>query len=311
MTGAGSATVAFAEEPSFLTAPSDPTYVRPGRNPQVGEANLQRQLQRMRVEDEPEAVDSLAGNLEGAFSITYSMSADTHGSIRDLVFNDGGAGFVHGHANSSRWYLGVEYLDSPTTTATAERVLQGCIPLNYDISFNQGTNTIRESLSMGYADEERNTSITPGSITGPTDDSDVAFHGLDLQIDGVSVQKLQQATLSFSGPLYRFQRGTDPRPLDAILAAPSKSLQTTATFGDQGTDHLELAYGSSSGASSTQDRLDNVAATATFDVEGTTVASYSLPKVKPTQYGWSDLVNPDTDLTEPVQWHVNGQIQVS
>lgn len=316
MTGAGAATVAFGKETEFLGSLEDadsdgtPEYYLPGRNVTVQDASLQNQLQRMREPHTAEAVDSLAGALDGAVAVEYAMSADTHGHVRDLVFNDAGTGFTTGHAQTSRWYLGVEYLESTTATATAERVLKGVIPLRYVITYNRDSNTVRETLTLGYANEDKNTAVTPGTITGPTDGNDVPFHGVTLDIDATTVQKLQSATLTFDGPLARFHTGPSRTPIDAVAGAPQVSLETEAIFGSQGTSHLELAYGST-GATTTQDQLSNVAGSLAFDVAGATVATYTLPKLKPDRYEWSDLVSEGSDLTEPINWHVNGEVSIA
>lgn len=306
MTGGGSSTVAFVKESSFQTEPGTPTYYLPGRNVTVDEANLQNTLQRLREPDTAEAVDSLSGNLEGAFSASWAMSADTHADVRDIVFNDAGGGFTSGLATTSSWYLGLDYIDG-TSTSTVERNLTGCIPLEYSISYDQGTNTINESLTMGYADETKGTTITPSSISGPTDGSEVPFHGFTLDVDAATVNKLQSATLSFSN-IARFQRGTSRTPVDAIAATPQVTLDASAIYNTD--DYLELAYGAS-GSTSTQDNLTNVTGTVTLDSAGTTVATYSLPKLKPDNYDWSDLVNGDTDTTDPVTYHVNGGVSIS
>lgn len=306
MTGGGASSVAFVKEDEFDSVPADPTYYLPGRNPVINDLSLQNTLQRLREPDTAEAVDSLANRLEGAFGITYVMSNDVHGDIRDIVFNDDGDGFETGHAPTSSWYLGVEYLDSISTTATAERHLKACIPLEYSIAYNEGE-PIRETLTMGYADEEKNTTLTPDTITGPDDGGDVPFHGADLQVDGATVAKLQTATLQFAN-LYRFHRGASRTPVDAVLAAPEATLEASAIYGQD--DYLELAYGAS-GDSSPQDQLSSVSGSLAFDVDGSTVATYTLPKLKPDTYQWSDLIAAETDLTDPVTYHVNGGISIS
>lgn len=308
MTGAGSSSVAFVKETSFDTLPGTPTYYLPGRNISARELSLDNVLQRMREPASEEAVDSLAGNLDGALGVDYAMSADTHTHVRDIVFNDGGGGFISGHATTSSWYTGVEYLDSISTTATAERHLKGCIPLEYSISYEQGTNTINESLTMGYTDEEFNTSLTPGTITGPTDGNDVPFHGTDLTVDSTGVgSRLQSATLSFQN-MYRFIRGTSRSATDATLANPETSLEMASVFNTS--DRLQQAYGGSS-ATSPQDQLANVTGSLAFNVAGSTVATYSLPKLKPANYDWDSLVSPDDDLTDPINYHVNGGVSIA
>lgn len=302
MTGAGSASLAFTKEDSFLSEPGTPTYYSPGRNPSVEEASLANQLQRMREAGQVEAAESLAGNLEGALTVSWAVSADTHSHVRDIVFNDAGGGFTSGVMNTSRWYLGIDYIGG-----TTERVAKGCAPLEYSLSYEDGRNTIRESVTFGYADEDSNASVTPSSVTGPTDGSDVPFHGYTLTVDGASVSKLQSATLTISN-ISRLQTGPSRTALDAVLAAPETSLEAAAIY--EGASALELAYGST-GATSPQDSVGSVAGELALDVDGTSVATYTLPKLQPDQYNWSDLINADTDLTDPVSYHVNGGISVA
>lgn len=308
MTGAGSAQVAFVKESSFNTLPGAPTYYLPGRNPVVNDLSLDNVLERLREPGTEEAVDSLAGLLDGAVSISYSMSNDVHGDVRDIVFNDSGTGFTSGHATTSSWYLGVEYLDTTTTTATAERHLKACIPLEYSITYEQGTNTISESLTMGYADEELNTSLTPGSITKPSDGNDAPFHGASLTVDSNTVNRLQSATLSFSN-ISRYITGPSRTPVDAVLAAPTTTLDAAAVYNTN--NYLELAYGSS-GATTIEDSINSVSGSLVFKTAGgTTIATYTLSELKPDSYQWSDLVDAETDLTDPVSYHVNGGITIS
>jgi len=309
MTGAGSASMAFVKEASFRTLPGTPTYYLPGRNPTIDELSLDNVLTRLRTPSNAEAVDSLAGNLEGSFAATWNMSADTHADVRDIVFNDGGSGFVSGLAPSSRWYLGAEYVDDTgTATDTVERELEGCIPLEYTITYQQDTNSIRESVTFGYADEVTNTSFTPSSITGPTDGSCVPFHGLSVDVDGVTVEDEQSLTLTYNN-ISRFQRGSSRTANNAVLAQPEGTLDITAIY--HGRKFQDLAYGGS-GVSTTQDTpLENVSGTLTFSSEGATVATFELPKLKPDTYDWDDLINADTDLTDPTTFHINDGVSIS
>jgi|GEM_PF-2491566 len=305
MTGAGSPTVAVVKEDGFRTLPGTPSYFLPGRNITFDEISLGNALQRMRSPTNEEAVDSIATNLEGALSASWVVSQDTHTNVRDLVFNDGGTGFTSGLANTSRWYLGLNY-STGGAVATVERELEGVIPLDYSIQYTQG-GVIRASMTMGYAAEGNATSITPGTISGPTDGGDVPFHGANFSIDTSAQTKLQSATLSFSN-LYRYHDGASRYPVDAVLAAPEVSLEATSTFSE--TDQLELAYGSS-GATSTEDSLTNVAGEVSFDVDGSTVATYTLPKMKCDTHNWNSLVDAESDAAEQTSWHANGGISVA
>lgn len=306
MTGAGSSSVAFVKETAFKTLPGTPTYYLPGRNPTAEEISITNALERMDIPQEPEAVESVAGLFDGAFTASWTMSADTHQHVRDIVFNDAGGGFKTGPATTSRWYLGTKYLSS-NSTSTYERELKGVIPLDYEIQYDVNTNTIRETLTAGYADEAGASSLTPGSITKPTGGSDVPFHGASLSVDAVTVEKLQSCTLSFSS-ISRFQNGPNRTPVDATLANPRTTLDATAIF--NGSEFTELAYGGA-GATSIQDRVDSVAGSLTFDAEGSTVATYTLPKLQVESGSWDSLVDAENDLTEPTTFHVNGGVSVN
>jgi hypothetical protein len=304
MTGAGSATAAFVKEDSFQTEPADPTYYLPGRNLTIEDIELQNLLERLRDPDAVEAIESIAGRIEGAFAANWAVSADTHEHVRDIVFNDAGTGFTSGAAATSAWYLGVDYL-----SGTAQRALSGVVPTEYSLSYDGDANTITASLTALYADETKATSITPTSITGPTNDSTVPFHGWSLDVDGATVQKLQSATLSVSN-IARYITGPERTPLDAVIAAPESSLSFNAVF--DGPDHIDLAYGGGgTSVSSTQDTVEAVPGTLTLSQGGSPVATYSLPQIKPDSYNWSDLVNGDNDLTEDVQAHVNGGLSIA
>jgi hypothetical protein len=196
---------------------------------------------------------------------------------------------------SAEWYTGVDYL-----TGTAERVLKGVVLTDASVQWGQGDN-VTVSVTGVYGDESLNTSITPSSISDAG--NPCPFHQASFSIDGVTQTKEQSATLTFS-PLARLQRGSDRQPVDAVLGPVDPTLTVEAIFTED--DQLELAYGSS-GATSPQDAVGGVSASATFgDTTGSTVLDYTLSGVTPASYSWSDLVNPDTDLTEPITFQING-----
>lgn len=302
MTGAGAATVAFVKESSFNTLPATPTYYQPGRNIQIQDIELSNALQNMRDPGSVEPSEAIAGRAEGAFQADWVMSLDTHDDVRDIIFNNAGGSFTNGVAATSHWYTGVDYLNG-----TAERVLGGVTPTGYEIRYDVNTNTIRESLTAVYADEDLNTTITPSSIVGPADGNDVPFHGLTLDINATTVKKLQSATLRWDN-IARLQYDAARNAVDAVIAAPTPALTTEAIFDDD--NHLQLAYGSTT-ATTTQASITAKSGTLTFDVGGTTVATYSLPECKPDTYNWSDLVNGENDLIEPITWNVTGGVTIT
>ncbi|SEW10297.1 phage tail tube protein [Natrinema salifodinae] len=309
MTGAGAATLAFAKEQTFMgdlvDSDSDgtPEYWKFGRDPTVTDLELDRALSNMSEGDQAEYVESIAGNLEGAFGVEAVVSSDVHSDVEDLVFNNAdGTGFTPGRAASGRVYTGIDYLDG-----TAERELVGCVPLDYSVSYQQGE-TVTYSLSMGYADENLNTSITPSSINGVTDGTSAAWHGVDLTIDGTTVAKLQEAELSISN-ISRFQRGASHIAEDAVLARPETELTVDAIF--TGPSRTELAYGSA-GATTTAARMNSVSGALDIAVDGASVSTYNLAKLKPTMHSWSDLITDgDTDTTDSTTFNVTGGVTVN
>ncbi len=305
---AGAATLAFGKEQTFMgslvdsDSDSNPDYWKFGRNATVTDLELDRALENLTEGDQAEYVESIAGNLEGAFAVEAVISSDVHSDVEDLVFNDAGTGFTPGRAASGRVYTGIDYLDG-----TAERELKGCIPLDYSVSYSQGE-TVTYSLSMAYADEELDTAITPSSINGVSDGTSAAFHGVTLTIDGATVAKLQEAELSISN-ISRFQRGADHVAVDAVLARPETELSVDAIF--SGPSRTELAYGST-GATTTSARMSSVAGSLEIAVDGTPVSTYNLAKLKPNTHSWNDLITDgDTDTTDSTSFNATGGITVA
>lgn len=309
MTGAGSATLAFGKESSFKGDVTDddssgnPSYYSFGRNPTVSDLSIDNQLERMVEAGVIESVEAVKQNFEGAFGIEATVNGATFDEVEKVVFNDGGGGFTTGRAQSMTVQAGVEYL-AGSGTSDKIRALKGVIPTSFEISYSQG-GMVTYSMTCLYADEEDGTS--PTDMTRPAGGEDAAFHDFALDIDGTAISKLQSATLSFSD-LYRYHRGTDPTPIDAVLARPETSLDATAIYDTE--DRTELAYGSS-GSTTPSDRLDSVSATVDISVGGSTVSTYDLPQVKPDSYSWDSLIDSGSDTTDPVSFLVSGGVTVS
>jgi hypothetical protein len=309
MTGAGSATtLAFGKEQSFKgnlvdsDSDSNPDYWAFGRNPTIEELDLQRQLTRLRDATSAEAVESLAQNLEGAVSIQAVVSADVHNDVHDIVFNDNGTEFTPGRSASARVFTGINYMDG-----TTDRELIGCIPLDYTISYEEG-DVVTYSLTMGYANEPGTpTSIDPANVTQVTDGSSVAGHGFSLSIDGGNVALLQSAELSISD-IARYQWGAAPVAEDAVIANPTTELQTEAIY--TGPSRTQLAYGAP-GATGPQDTMDSVTGEVEIATSGGSVATYSLPNLKPDSHSWNAVIDAESDTTDDTTFHVNGGITVA
>ena len=293
MTGAGSAApVAWAPEDSYLGGTSSPTYREPGANIQVERAELSRNLLEIVAPDDPETQAFLAQNLEGQLGVSFILKNDDY---HRLLFNDSFTGFTSGRVNSAEWYLGVDYLGG-----TTERQIKGWVPATATIEYNGTTEAVRVTLTGPYGDEESNTSITPGTVDRAGDE--VPGHGASLSINSTTITKLQTATVQLEN-ISRLQRGPDPRPLDAVQGNVSESIDMAAIY--EGPSQYELALGTP-GATSTQDSVDEVSGSISFDIGGSTVADYTFAGVAPDTYDWQDLANNDADLNESITFNARG-----
>lgn len=296
MTGAGSATVAYSLEDSFGTLPGTPVWKQPGENIQVGQASLDNALERARQPDDPRPDGSREGNLEGAFTVTFAMT-DTE--FHDLIFPDGsGLATEASLAPTATWYLSANTL----TDGTRERFLSRAAVESVSIDYEQGGD-VTVQLTIIYGDEPEvggSHGSAPGSIDQPSKDEIVRWHGMDWQIDGAVVDEVQSLSLECSG-LARFRRGQQREPTQAVVGAYTPSLTASATLQDD--TQISLAYGGSA-ATTPQTTIDETPATLAFDNPAGTLVTYNLSGLQPTNYDWSDLVSADTDVTEPVEYHV-------
>lgn len=294
MPGAGSATVAWVPEDSYLGGTTSPTYRVPGQNVRVNTAELNRNLLALVLPDEVEANDYIAQNFEGQLDVQFVMFDD---EFHRLVFNDGFTGFTNGLVNSAEWYLGADYIGG-----TTERQIQGWVPATATINYNGTTELVTVTLSGPYGDEVKNTSITPGTISD-SKGNEVPGHGAELQIDGSRVTKLQSATINLDG-ISRLQFDSNtPKPTEAVAGNVSETVELAATY--EGPTLYEYALGSAS-ATDIEDFIASHPATVTFDHDGTTIADYSFGTTKPNNYDWTDLVNNDADLNENVTFNATG-----
>jgi len=298
MTSAGSSTIAYAVEQSYLGGVGGaPTYRLPGRDIRVQDLSIDNALEPLRDPGDILPSEQLAQNFEGALELSWVLSGN---QFHELVFNDDtdssglNDSYTDGVFPSAEWYMGLDYVGG-----TAERVARGVIPTSWSVEYSQGSE-VEVSFTAVYGDEELSTSLTQGSITRETDA--VPGHGADLTIDSVGQTKLQSATLSVDS-VARLQRGPSRAPIAAVAGAAEVSLDTSAIF--SGPDQLESAYGSA-GATSPQALVGGVGGTLTFARDGTQVAQYNLSGLTPNDYAWDDLVNPDEDVTESVTFNATG-----
>lgn len=290
MTGAGSATVACRLEDEYLGGPAtEAEWFQPGLNITVGDLSVQNALERIRNPDDPTPIGSREGNFEGAANVSFTLAGDRW---HDLVFADGGTALPNDpmFAPSAEWYFGVDMIDDDDA-----RVPGGATVVDATINYQQGAD-VTVDLTIIYGDELDGV-IPPDTIDQPTEEDVYTHHGTDLDVDAVGQTLMQSASLSLSG-LARFRRGASRHPFDAVVGAIEPSLTTDATYTE--TDQLELAYG----GTTPDTTIDKADATLTFENGLGETLGYNLSGLQPTSYAWSDLVNPDTDLGESIDYHV-------
>jgi hypothetical protein len=305
MTGAGSGNLAFAQEDSFLGSVTGPTYYEPGHDPTITDLSLDRALSRQRFPDQVWGAESVPGNMEGAFTVAWTMDPTRQGDVHDAVFNSSGPyTLASGLAQTSRWFVGLDYVSGGSVT-TAERALKGCAPVDYTVTYQQGGD-LRNEITFIYADEETDTSLTPSSVNEATG-APARWHGMDLTVDGTTQVKEDAATLTLTN-MSRFERGSQHLPVDAVVGGANATLDLTAIFTE--TDQLELAYGGSTQTSTTA-TVDSVSGSLDLSAGGSSFATYSLDKLTPQGHTWQDVIAADSSATEQITFNVDGDPAVS
>lgn len=291
MTGAGSATVAWAPEDEYGEAadPEEDTWRQPGVDVEVGDASLENALERTRHPDDPTPARSREGQFEGALDISFSMTDD---HWHELVFADDGEALPTGSmaAPSSTWYLGADLVDG-----SEPRTPTGATVVDASINYNQGEDVTIE-LSLLFGDEPDDIG-EPATIEQPSASEVFTWHGVGLDIDNLGQELMQTATLSLSN-LARFRRGQSRHPFDAVVDAIEPSFSSDAILTER--DQLELAYG----GTTPSDTVDDVDGTFSLENGEAEMVEYVMKGMQPTSYSWNDLVNADEDLTESIEYHV-------
>jgi hypothetical protein len=295
----GAATVAFGLEDSFTgSVTGAPDYYEPGRNLTVDNLELRNVLQDIVVPDEPEPVESLAQDLEGAFGISGTFSQDVQTNLETAIFNDGGTAFAHGLAATSQWFLGVDHWSE-----TAERQLLGVTPTEWSVTYERG-NPPQWSGTFVYADERYNQSITPSTITEATEGSTVPSAGVEFTLDAETQAELQSLELTISDIAF-LERGPDRVALNAIIGQPTTTLNATVLF--RNSDNIDTAYGTSN-ATEPQTDPSSVTGSVSFDAAGGTATQYTFPRLDPESYTWGQLLTPNESFTEQLAFRVNGGV---
>lgn len=294
MTGAGSATAAYALEDNFGEGPgTDAIWRQPGKNIQVNDLSAENALERVRDPDDPTPSGSRPGDFEGAASVAFTLTDD---HWHDLVFADGGTALPTEPMSvpSAVWYFAAELPDGTTEPRTPT----GAIVIDAEVTYQRNQN-IQVELTMlfGYEPDDID---APETIEKPSAEDVYTYHGADLDVDGVGQTLLQSTTLSLSN-LARFRRGQDRHPHDAVTGAIEPELQSDSTFTER--DQLDIALSGHDESAATIDKVDGEL---TFENGNGETIEYKIEGMQPTNYTWGQLVDPDDDLSEPATYHVTG-----
>jgi hypothetical protein len=291
MTGAGSGEVAVAVEDSFRTLPADPPWWQPGMDLEIGNASLENALERSRQPDDPRPAGSKEGNVEGALSVTYSLSDS---QFLELVLADGGTALA---PEAMRAPTATVYLAADILTGTEERFLEGAAVESWTVNYQQGEDVTVE-LTIIYANElapdDPDAPATPQSITKPTQSDVVRWHDVDFSLAQTDVEDLQSLTVEVSG-MARFRRGQSRIATDAVVGQYEPTLTFEAILA--GGTNREYAYGSS-GATTTEDAIAKQDAQLTLG----SIATFDITDVQYNSNDWQSLVSSE-DTTDPVNAH--------
>lgn len=304
MPGSGTTSVAWTREPSFAGDPSSPTYVYPGRNVSVSDLTLERALERSRLPDDNEAVESIATALDGALAVEYDLCypwALTDAFVSGHTDSDSDGvlewSMGRGQMPTSRWYIGVD-----VGASVCERELKGAATTQIQIQISQGS-PVRVTQTIVYADEAENTSLTPGSIVGG-DESPYVFHGADLTIDSSTKKKLQSGTLEIAngGSL---DTGWNQTAVDAVAGDADYSLSVSKIADDSISDNVSLVYGSS-GATSPDDSVSGVSGEIPITRDDGDKITFPLTGVRPNSLSWDNIPPSDEErVQESFEFYVD------
>jgi len=295
------AEIAFAREDVYGDSLVDtPTWWQPGVNISLTGPSLDRQQSRVRQPGDPRPKRSRPGQLQGTMTVEFDLAGDAH-HWEDAVFHSGGADPTadsslppdEGRAPSYHIYVAGDLLDG----TTSERSLVGATVIDAELTWSQDEN-VRISLTIEYADEDETaTTPTATDIEVPSAEDVYAYHGASISVGTVTQANLSTATLSLSS-LARLRYGQGQTATDAVVDGAEPSFSTDATYTE--TDQLTRALtGRGDGA-----LIGTADAGLTFANAAGHSRTFTLANCQPTSYEWADLIAPQTDHSENVEYHL-------
>ena len=296
MTGAGSAEVAARLEDGYLTPDTEGEWFQPGKDISVGDLSIDNQLTRNRDPDDATPDGSREGNFVGTASVSFTMTDDKWHDL--LPFENGSLSQQGGLAPSAEWYFGVQALDDDLAEINESITAAGASVINAEVQYQEGQD-VSVDLTIEFGDLS-DSAPAAGEIVQPSSEDVYTHHGTDLSVGGVDQSAMQSATLSLAN-LARRQEQQARTPRAMVVGAIEPELTTDAIF--SGPDQLELAVGGTT--NSVGDMIEGEeTGSLTFENGLGETIEYTLSKLQPIDYSFTALVEPDTDLTEPVTYHV-------
>jgi hypothetical protein len=293
MPGAGSAEVAFRVESGF-NSPGAGDWIQPGMDITVT-PDIDNELTRNRQPDDPTPARSRTGNFVGTVDVSFTLTdSEWHALIPD---SSGSLSGASGIVPTAEWYFDVDALNSSGTgTFNQSLTTAGTAVTDATVNYQEGeVVTVDLTLAFGHLSDQ-----TPGTIVSPAAADVFTHHGVSLSVDTVSASALQTMSLSLNS-LARRVDDQSRNAFSMVAGAMSPELSADAIFTEA--DQLKQALGGST--TSIADRVSGSGGTITLENGNGDTITYALSDVQPTSYAWNDLVNPDTDLTESIQYHVS------
>ncbi|MFD1512462.1 phage tail tube protein [Halomarina rubra] len=303
MTGAQS--IAYVhEDAGYAETPNDADHKVPGKDTSVTDLGLENGVQRLR-NFSAQAKESIATTFEGSIGVSFVLCEPW---ILNSVFGSapsaGGESsapysytwkFTPGRVQSSRWFIGTDYLTGTSGTGTCERELKGVVFPQMQVQIQQGE-PVRVDCTGFYGDEAKSTQFTVTDVPEPAADP-LIFHGGSLAIPSdTDLVKMREATLDVQTGA-RPQRGWNRKPVDAVLGNVETTLDLQKAV--TGTNLLSMAYGNSTAPATSG--VDGAAdGTLRFQSPGANALEFQLTGVTPDSYNWDNLGDYEGDVLENV-----------
>lgn len=291
----GTSNVAFRQETSFNEPDAEGTWYQPGMNIEVGDLSISNELQRNRHPDQVAPEGSREGNALGTASVSWDLTDDNFHDL--LPFENGSLVREGGPAPTAEWYFSTTALDDAGSQFSASVTAAGAAITQVDIQYQQGQNNrANATIEFGLLSDN---SPGDGEIVKPSNADIYTHHGTDLTVGTRGQSGMQSATLTLSN-LARRQEHQERGPRNMVIGAVEPEFQSDAIFSE--VDQLEAATGGST--TSIGDLIDGEDGEFSLENGQAETISYGLKNMQPNNYQWAALVDADTDLTEPITYHV-------